>query len=295
MERNLESAIQRLEGKTNLNDNEKEELENNKKELILFREKRMEGVLLRSRARWVAEGEKITSYFCALEKRNYVSKRITKLEHKGNMIVNEKTIAKEVNNFYADLYKEKEIQECEISNLIHSIPKLSEPEQNSLEGEITLEAATNALKNMSNKKSPGSDGFTVEFFKVFWKYLNFCVIRSLNDGFRKGELSSTQKEGVIVCIPKGDKPREFIKNWRPISLLNVVYKIGSAAIANRLKPVLPTLINNDQTGFIKNRYIGDNVRLIYDFIEYLKTVKKPGLLLCLDFEKAFDSQLVFYV
>lgn len=262
LERNLESAIQRLEGKTNLNDNEKEELENNKKELILFREKRMEGVLLRSRARWVAEGEKITSYFCALEKRNYVSKRITKLEHKGNMIVNEKTIAKEVNNFYADLYKEKEIQECEISNLIHSIPKLSEPEQNSLEGEITLEEATNALKNMSNKKSPGSDGFTVEFFKVFWKYLKKIVIRSLNDGFRKGELSSTQKEGVIVCIPKGDKPREFIKNWRPISLLNVVYKIGSAAIANRLKPVLPTLINNDQTGFIKNRYIGDNVRLI---------------------------------
>ena len=92
-----------------------------------------------------------------------------------------------------------------------------------------------------------------------------------------------------MCIPKGDKPREYIKNWRPISLLNVVYKIGSACIANRLKPVLPSLINDDQTGFMKNRYIGDNVRLIYDIIDHLQRVKKPGLLLCLDFEKAFDS------
>lgn len=72
-------------------------------------------------------------------------------------------------------------------------------------------------------------------------------------------------------------------------MLNVVYKIGSACIANRLKAVLPTLINEDQTGFIKNRYIGDNIRLIYDLIDYLQTFNKPGVLICLDFEKAFDS------
>ncbi|WP_419632848.1 hypothetical protein, partial [Thiolapillus sp.] len=57
------------------------------------------------------------------------------------------------------------------------------------------------------------------------------VVKSLNNSFRKGELSSTQKEGVIICIPKGDKAKDLIKNWRPISLLNVVYKIGSTCIA----------------------------------------------------------------
>ena len=79
------------------------------------------------------------------------------------------------------------------------------------------------------------------------------------------------------------------KNWRPISLLNVVYKIGSTCIANRLKRVLPSLISEDQTGFMANRYIGDNIRLIYDLISYLNKENMPGLLLCLDFEKAFDS------
>ena len=83
-------------------------------------------------------------------------------------------------------------------------------------------------------------------------------MRTINDGFDKGEMSPTQKEGIIICIPKGDKPREYLKqkqNWRPISLLNVVYKIATACIAERMKKVLPTLISEDQTGFMANRYI----------------------------------------
>ena len=142
---------------------------------------------------------------------------------------------------------------------------------------------------MKNYKSPGPDGFTAEFFKFFWLQLGSFVVRLLNDGFRKGELSTTQKEGVIICIPKGDKSKDLIKNWRPVSLLNVVYQRGSACIAKRLKSVLPSLINEDQTGFMANRCIGDNIRLIYELISYLYRENKPGLLLRLDFEKAFDS------
>jgi len=67
----------------------------------------------------------------------------------------------------------------------------------------------------------------------------------------------------------------LIKNWRPISLLNVVDKMGSAAIANPIKTVLPELINEDQTGFMSGRYIGDNLRLIYDTIAYLKEKNFP--------------------
>lgn len=102
-------------------------------------------------------------------------------------------------------------------------------------------------------------------------------------------MSITQREGVIICIPKGDKSRELIKNWRPISLLNVVYKIGSASIANRIKKVLPKLIEKDQTGFVPGRYIGDNIRILYDMIHYINSKNLSGLLVLIDFEKAFDS------
>ena len=99
----------------------------------------------------------------------------------------------------------------------------------------------------------------------------------MNEGFETGIMSITQREGIITCIPKGDKPREFLKNWRPISLLNVIYKIGSSCIANRIKGVLPELINEDQTGFVPGRYIGDNLRLLYDIMHYLKDENLPNL------------------
>ena len=108
------------------------------------------------------------------------------------------------------------------------------------------------LKNMKNGKSPGSDGYTAEFYKIFWKDLKPLVCKSINEAFAKGELSITQKQGVITLLPKGDKPREFIKNWRPITLLNVDYKLLSGVLAARIKSVLPDIISDDQKGFLKN-------------------------------------------
>ena len=111
----------------------------------------------------------------------------------------------------------------------------------------------------------------------------------INCGYRKGELSITQKQGIITCIPKENKPKHLLKNWRPLTLLDTVYKIASGTIASRLKLVLNNLINKDQTGFVNlGRYIGENTRLIYDLLNYTEK-KIPGLLLLIDFEIAFDS------
>lgn len=287
----LVHEIDLIERKTNKTDRDIQILKQKNEELVSLRSKVMEGVMLRSRARWIAEGEKITKYFCSLEKRNYINKRMTKLvKNDGETIRDTEEISNEVNRFYTQLYRnKKDIKECEISDLVQEMPQLSLEESNSLEGEITLEEAGYALKQMQNGKSPGSDGFGAEFFKFFWKQIGPFVVRALNEAYRDGELSTTQKEGVITCIPKEDKPKEFVKNWRPISLLNVIYKIGSSCIANRIKAVLPKLVHEDQTGFIANRYMGDNIRLIYDLMHYLDTQQLPGMLLCLDFEKAFDT------
>ena len=80
-----------------------------------------------------------------------------------------------------------------------------------------------------------------------------------------------------------------MKNWRPITLLNCDYKIATKCIACRIKKVLPKLINNDQTGFMKNRFIGENITLIDNIINYANAEQIEGLLLFIDFEKAFDS------
>ena len=87
---------------------------------------------------------------------------------------------------------------------------------------------------MKNYKSPGMDGFTAEFFLFFWVDLGKLILRSVNYAYKNDSLSVTQNQGIITCIPKPNKPRQFLKNWRPISLLNVIYKLMSSVIANRL-------------------------------------------------------------
>ena len=211
----------------------------------------------------------------------------------GENIVDQNEILQEIKSFYKNLYSSRDdtLIDVNLEELLSSfnVPKLSNQEAEALEGEITYKEATETLRNMKNEKSPGSDGFTAEFFKVFWCDLGGFVIRSFNEGLQLQKLSITQRQGVITILPKGDKPREFLKNWRPISLLNVSYKILSGCLANRLKIVLDKLIHENQKGFLRGRYIGENTRLVYDILHSTEELKIPGLLLLIDFEKAFDS------
>ena len=101
-------------------------------------------------------------------------------------------------------------------------------------------------------------------------------------------MSISQKRGIITLIPKKEKNRTLLDNWRPISLLNTDYKIATKSIAARIAKVLPSLIHEDQSGYIKGRK-GQNIRLIADIIECTKTLDNPGIALFLDFKKAFDS------
>ena len=244
---------------------------------------------------WIEEGEKPTKYFCGLESKIFTSEIIPKIERDdGKTITKQFDILKETKVCYEDLYKFREGNGCKVSDLERDLKdlnfnKLSLDEQLSLEGEIIVNEASKVLQKMNKNKSPGSDGFSTEFFKFFWIDLKSFVVNSINFGSLLGELSVTQKQGISTCLPKDNKPRHFLKNWRPISLLNTVYKIGSGVIASRLKRVLEKLIDLDQTGFISGRYIGDNIRLIYDMLQFTEENDIPGLLLLIDFEKAFDS------
>jgi len=79
------------------------------------------------------------------------------------------------------------------------------------------------------------------------------------------------------------------KKWTPISLLNCDYKIAAKSIANRIKRTLPLVINNNQTGFQKNTFVGENLTVLNSILSYTHIEKNPGLLLFIDFEKAFDT------
>ena len=104
-----------------------------------------------------------------------------------------------------------------------------------------------------------------------------------------GPYRSPRNFVVISLIPKKDKDKNYLKNWRPISLLNNDYKIAAIALALRLEKVLPTIISSSQTGYVRGRFIGESIRMISDIMSFTKAKNIPGLAVFLDFEKAFDS------
>ena len=110
------------------------------------------------------------------------------------------------------------------------VPKLNEEEAFNLEGMVTLNEAGKTLKNMKNNKSPGTSGFSADFYKVFWRQLGTFVVRAINSGFQEGELSVTQQHGLTVCIPKESKCRNYL-NQRTNGPVNA--HLRSAAYTNK--------------------------------------------------------------
>lgn len=154
---------------------------------------------------------------------------------------------------------------------------------------VNEEECKNALKDFDKNKTPGTDGLPAEFYRFFWPDIYQDLLASYNFASQHGMLSISQRRGIISLVPKKSKDKTILENLRPISLLNVDYKILTKVIAKRIEKVLPALINPDQTGYIKDRYIGENVRLIYDLIHYTDKTNQKGTSIYLDFKKAFDS------
>ena len=110
---------------------------------------------------------------------------------------------------------------------------LSDGMRDRIEGLLTGDEVMKALNSSKNDKSPGSDGFSYELYKSFHDVLLCFLVRSLNYAYDSGQLSMTQKM-VLLLLPKWDKPRQLLKNWRPFTLLNTSSKMYSACIAERL-------------------------------------------------------------
>ena len=253
--------------------------------------KRAEGDKIRSKIRWWEEGEKSTKYFHNLEKSRAKQKAWDKiLDKDGKIQYGTSNIIDRQVEFYKGLFTSefKDDNHNEKLFFLESIDrKLSEISKNSLDSDIQMTEIVSALKKMPNGKSPGSDGLPAEFYKIFWGDLGHDYFEVVSSGLEDGELSYTQYLAVISLLYKKG-PREDIRNWRPISLLNIDYKIISKVLAERLKLVLHEIIHPDQRGCVPGRFIGENIRHIDDILFEIENGHKDPIILMLDQEKAFD-------
>jgi hypothetical protein len=205
-------------------------------------------------------------------------------------------VLNEQNKFYSSLYSNKETEDNLNVHLVDKffpddakIPKLNENEKESCEGMISEEECVKAIKSMQNGKSPGIDGLPVEFYKIFWKNIKKLVMDSFSYSYENENMSISQKQSIITLLPQKNNDIRFLKNWRSISLLNTNYKIMTKCIVTRLKNNLIKIINKNQSGFIKGRYIGDNIRSLLEVIDLAEEENLSCIVFSIDFEKAFNT------
>jgi hypothetical protein len=141
---------------------------------------------------------------------------------------------------------------------------------------------------MPNGKALGPDGFTVEFFKACWEIVRKDVYRVVEDSRRSFSILKALNDTMITLIPKENESKTPDR-YRPITLCNVVYKIISKVIENRLKPLLSTLVSQEQEGFMEGRQIMENIIHAHDLIHTLKIKKRGGMIIQLDLEKYYDK------
>ena len=221
-------------------------------------EEEVEGIIVRSRARWHEHGVNNSWSFLNLEKRNHVKKHVRKLRLSGVITTDPFEILHPEKEFYESLYKSHRVyvQQTETSLNYDDlpIPKLSEDYRQCGEGLITSDECSKVLNSFAVNKTPGNDGLPIEFYQTFWNSVGELLVEYFNESFIKGEMSASQRQAVITLIEKKDQDRCDLKNWRPISLLNVDAKIASKVIAERLKRVLPNLIHENQSGYIPGQF-----------------------------------------
>jgi len=115
--------------------------------------------------------------------------------------------------------------------------------------------------------------------------LKYIFFEALQDCINNIELLPTMKQGLIILIPKPGKDKRILDNLRPITLLNTDYKLFTKALASRLKTGISQIISVTQSGFLKNMSIHNNIRLVFDLIEYGHLIEEDGFIY---FWKAFE-------
>ncbi|KAF5447348.1 hypothetical protein F2P56_032905 [Juglans regia] len=244
----------------------------------------------RAKQKWLLEGDRNTRFFhqCATQRRK--KNTICKVADESGVVASTpEGVSEKFNCFFKNLFSTSNPQGLSES-LQHLKPSVTEEMNTKLKRNFTQQEVEEAIFNMNPFSSPGPDRFPPAFYQNHWslvgKEVSEAALYILNSGGKVDSINDTQ----IVLIPKKENPLT-VSDYRPISLCNVIYKMVSKAIANRLKSILPDIISSTQSAFVPGRLISDNLIVAFEALHTMhsRLGGKEGLMaLKLDMSKAYD-------
>ena len=247
-------------------------------------------LLLQSRSRFYEHGDKASKLLAHQLRRISASRQIPQIQTNTGSTTDLDKINKEFKVFYESLYSSDQASTPDFNSFFNNLdfPSIERSAKEELEKPITIAELFTALNTLQGGKCPGPDGYPAEFYKKFWHKLAPLLLDMFNESFEFGRLPQTLNQASISLLLKEGKDPLACASYRPISLLNVDFKLLSKLLALRLDSILPSVISSDQTGFIRNRHSFSNLRRLFNTIYNVSTSKTQEALISLDAEKAFD-------
>lgn len=251
-----------------------------------------EAAMARTKYHYYEFGNKTSKLLAWQIKKENADKFIDSIVTKdGTQLNNPASINTEFQNFYEDLYKTEQDEDNYSAKIFLErlpLPKFNTEDKKQLDVEVSEREVLQAINSLQNNKSPGPDGFTIEYYKVFTTKLLSPFTKMIKESLEKGKLPNSLEMATIILLPKPGKDKQKCDSYRPLSLLNTDYKVLSKLIAHRLENIIPKIIHPDQTGFVKNRHGADNVRRLLHLVAATQKGNNPTLIMSMDANKAFD-------
>ncbi|KAL3819736.1 hypothetical protein ACJIZ3_005641 [Penstemon smallii] len=246
----------------------------------------------RSKVHWLKEGDKNTRFFHAKASARNRTNTIEGLRDSYGMWCSELVdIERVVVQYFGDIFTSSQPSAEDIKAITNALDrKVDERMNQRLLQRYTAEEVTFALSLMHPLKSPGPNGLPVLFYQKFWNIIKNDVISATLDFLNNQNFHEDSNFTHVVLIPKCKSPTS-ITQFRPISLCNVIYKLSSKVIVNRLKPIMNSIISESQSAFVPSRLITDNVLAAFEVSHFMKNEKKGKvghMSLKLDMSKAYD-------
>ena len=263
--------------------------ERRKQEEILWKQK--------SQIKWLKEGERNTKLFHRTTIQRRMHNTISFIQNQEeDRVENHAEIEEDFIHHFQAVHQEPQIdRQLAIERITKNVPKIITKEHNQLLlRPVSPQEVDLAMKQLKEGKAPGPNGFTTTFFHKFWDLIKEEVWMVVEESRTLHWLLPSLNSTFIALIPKEENtstPDKFCL----IALCNVIYKVISKVIANRLKPLLPLLISPEQSGYVEARQILDGIILTHEIIHSLKQTKQAGMTLKIDLSKAFDKLRWTYI
>jgi len=243
----------------------------------------------RAKAAFMKHGDSNSKWFHARVKERRSNNNIVSLvKADGTRTVNDEELNQEVINYFSQLFTSA--QPDRIEGILEAVPsRVTESMNDMLNRAYTEAEIREALSAMGPTKSPGPDGFNACFFQRFWHIVGKDVTSMVQSILAGDSLPPRLNHTHVVLIPKVNRP-DRITEFRPISLCNVLYKIVTKVVSNRLKLVLPSIISETQSAFTPGRLITDNILIAYEVFHSMigRKSRHGSMAIKVDMAKAYD-------